>query len=43
MKKICVAVALIFHGLSHWYFTGEKRKGGDVIIRGHQEVGAGSQ
>ena len=41
--EIYVAIDIIFHSLSRWYFRGEKRKGGDVIIRGHQEVGAGSQ
>lgn len=41
--EIYVAIAIIFHSLSHWYFWGEKRKGGDVIIRGHQEADAGSQ
>lgn len=41
--EIYVAIAVIFHGLSCWYFRGEKGKGGAVIVTGHQEVGAGSQ
>lgn len=40
--EVYVAIA-IFHGLSHWCFRGEKRRGRDVVIRRHQKVGAGSQ